>query len=108
MCTVEYWYDRHTRSWVVQVKDDKGNQVGKAHYFGNKEEAIKEADRISNEYGYPNISSSAKKTYREKTKQISVEFNTETEYDLLEHILSQPNRQSYIKNLIKNDIESGK
>ncbi len=36
---VEHWYDKHTRSWVVQKKDKEGNQVGAADYVGRKHEA---------------------------------------------------------------------
>ncbi len=30
------WYDRQTRSWVTQLKDRIGNQVGEAQYNGSK------------------------------------------------------------------------
>ena len=46
----------------------------------------------------------AKKNYRKKTKQITIEFNIETEKEILNHILSQDNKSRYIKDLIKNDI----
>ena len=46
----------------------------------------------------------AKKEYRKKTKQIAIEFNIETEKEILDHILSQENKSRYIKDLIKNDI----
>lgn len=32
----DLWYDRHTRSWVAQLKDSDGNQVGDAEYTGRK------------------------------------------------------------------------
>lgn len=35
---IEYWYDRHTRSWVVMQVDEEGNQIGEAKYCGTKEE----------------------------------------------------------------------
>lgn len=38
-----------------------------------------------------------------KTK-IAVEFNTETESDILDYILSKSNGQGYIKELIRNDM----
>lgn len=34
------WYDRHTRSWVVQQKDENGNQVGQADYVYTRDEAL--------------------------------------------------------------------
>ena len=37
---IDVWYDRRTRSWVVQFKDTAGNQVGEAHYVATKREAI--------------------------------------------------------------------
>jgi hypothetical protein len=40
--TVEFWYSRSVRSWVVQVKDAEGNQVGDAHYVYSKQEACVE------------------------------------------------------------------
>lgn len=36
----ERWYDRGSRSWVVQKKDVEGNQIGDAAYVGSKREAI--------------------------------------------------------------------
>lgn len=41
---VDTWYDRHTRSWVVQLKDRDGNQIGDAEYVGNTHDR----DRIVN------------------------------------------------------------
>lgn len=35
---IEYWYDRHARSWVVMQVDEEGNQIGEAEYCGTKEE----------------------------------------------------------------------
>lgn len=32
----QYWWDRHTRSWVIQSLDAAGNQVGEADYVGTK------------------------------------------------------------------------
>lgn len=36
------WYDRHSRSWVVQAKDALDNQVGEAIYVYTKREAVAE------------------------------------------------------------------
>jgi len=33
---VRRWYDRRTRSWVVQKLDADGNQVGDAEYVGTR------------------------------------------------------------------------
>lgn len=37
--TVLRWYDRITRSTVIQTLDATGNQVGEADYSGNKQSA---------------------------------------------------------------------
>lgn len=42
---VARWYDRQTKSWVVQRKDAEGNQVGEADYVYSREEAIRLADQ---------------------------------------------------------------
>lgn len=34
--SLEYWYDRNTKSWVIQYKDASGNQVGDAEYQHSK------------------------------------------------------------------------
>lgn len=39
--SVDMWYDRQTRSWVVQKKDAEGNQIGDAYYTGSKSDAQK-------------------------------------------------------------------
>lgn len=42
--------------------------------------------------------------YKQKVKKITIDF-APTESDLLEHINKQPKKQTYIKNLIRADIE---
>ena len=37
--TVLRWYDRRTRSTVIQTLDVDGNQIGDADYSGNKKSA---------------------------------------------------------------------
>ena len=46
----------------------------------------------------------ANKKYREKGNRITIDFYP-TETDLWEHIQSQPNKQGYIKALIRADME---
>lgn len=46
----------------------------------------------------------AKKKYREKVKRIYVDFYP-SEADLIEQIEKQPQKQTYIKNLIRADIK---
>jgi hypothetical protein len=49
----------------------------------------------------------AVKKYREKTKKLQLEFSP-AEADMWEHIQSQPNKQGYIKSLIRADMEKGR
>lgn len=49
----------------------------------------------------------ASKKYKEKVKRITIEFHP-TETNMWEHIQSQPKKQTYIKNLIKADMERSK
>jgi len=41
----DVWFDWFTQSWVVQIKDVEGNQIGDACFFATKQEAIKEASK---------------------------------------------------------------
>ncbi len=36
---VDYWYDSNTKSWVVQRKNNRGDQIGNADYVYSKKEA---------------------------------------------------------------------
>ena len=47
----------------------------------------------------------AVKKYKEKVKRITVDFYP-AEEELWEHIQQQPKKQTYIKDLIRADIES--
>lgn len=48
----------------------------------------------------------AKKKYRGKVKRLNLEFYP-TEADLIEQVEKQPNKQGYIKGLIRSDMERG-
>ena len=50
----------------------------------------------------------AQDKYSQKVKQVILKFNTETEADLLEHLQKQGRIQTYIKQLIKKDLEERK
>lgn len=50
----------------------------------------------------------AQDKYSQKVKQVILKFNTETEADLLEHLQKQGRIQTYIKQLIKKDMEERK
>ena len=43
----------------------------------------------------------------ENTVQISIKLNKNTDADILERLDSVPNKQGYIKELIRSDIEKG-
>lgn len=45
--------------------------------------------------------------YKQKVKKITIDF-APTEADILEHINKQPKKQTYIKNLIRKDMQSSK
>ena len=47
----------------------------------------------------------AQDKYSQKVKQVILKFNTETEADLVEHLQKQDRIQTYIKALIKQDME---
>lgn len=46
------------------------------------------------------------KKYREKINRITIDFSP-AEAELWEHIQKQPKKQTYIKDLIRADIERG-
>lgn len=46
----------------------------------------------------------AKKKYRDKGKRLTIDFYP-SEADLIEQIEKQPQKQTYIKNLIRKDME---
>ena len=50
----------------------------------------------------------AQDKYSQKIKQVILKFNTESERDLLEHLQKQERIQTYIKALIKQDMEGKK
>ena len=47
----------------------------------------------------------AQDKYSQKIRQVILKFNVETEPDLLEHLQKQDRIQTYIKALIKQDME---
>ena len=47
------------------------------------------------------------KNYKKKVNRITVDFSP-AEMELWEHIQQQPNKQGYIKNLIRADMEKSK
>ena len=53
-------------------------------------------------------SKKAQDKYSQKIKQVILKVNTESERDLLEHLQKQERIQTYIKALIKQDMEGKK
>ena len=49
----------------------------------------------------------AKKNYRDKGNRLTIDFYP-SEAELWEHIQNQPKKQTYIKDLIRADIEKNK
>lgn len=47
---IDVWYDRHSKSWVVQKKDRNDNQIGDADYVYSKREAL----QLKKDYGFKN------------------------------------------------------
>lgn len=45
----------------------------------------------------------AKKAYKSKVKRMSIDFYP-TDADLIQHIDNQPQKQTYIKNLVRADL----
>ena len=50
----------------------------------------------------------AQDKYSKKVRQVILKFNVETESDLLEHLMKQDRMQTYIKMLIRKDMEQQK
>lgn len=48
---VDMWYFKPQRSWIVQLKDEEGNQIGDAVYVHYKKEALKQVDDWKKEFG---------------------------------------------------------
>ena len=51
--SIDMWYNRHERSWVVQVKDEEGTQIGDAAYRGSKSEALHMVEYWGKRFGIP-------------------------------------------------------
>lgn len=48
---VEKWYNRSSKSWVVQVLDRYGNQIGDASYVHSRKEADDEVEYLERTNG---------------------------------------------------------
>lgn len=45
---------------------------------------------------------------RAHTKNMTINFNMQTESALYDHVQSQPNKQGYIKQLVRDDMEKSR
>lgn len=43
---IESWYDRKTKNYITQAKDDEGNQIGEALISGNKEDRKADVEEL--------------------------------------------------------------
>lgn len=50
VASVDAWYDKHTRLWVVQLLNKDGYQVGDAQYVYGKAEAKAVKAELEKEY----------------------------------------------------------
>ena len=48
---IDAWYDRHTRSYCIQLLNKEGYQVGDAIYVGNKADKNAVVKDLKAEYG---------------------------------------------------------
>lgn len=48
---IDAWYDRHSRSWVIQKLNKDGYQVGDADYTGTREDKDWIVANLKEEYG---------------------------------------------------------
>lgn len=53
--SVDMWYNRPERSWVIQLKDEENNQIGDSIYVYSKPEAVNQVNRWKEKYNVPLI-----------------------------------------------------
>jgi len=58
--SIDMWYDRHSRNWVIQRKDNEGNQIGTADYVYTKLEAQTIKEQYQSEYNLWGINNERK------------------------------------------------
>ena len=51
---IRYWYDRLTRSWVIQVLDEEDNEIDNS-YVGNKVDRDAEIEYFAGKYNVTDI-----------------------------------------------------
>jgi len=53
--SIDMWYNRPERAWVVQLKDEENNQIGDSVYVGTKPEALNQVKYWTEKYNVPLI-----------------------------------------------------
>jgi len=53
--SIDMWYNRHDKSWVVQLKDEDNNQLGDSTYVHSKPEAVSHVNWLKEKYNVPLI-----------------------------------------------------
>lgn len=53
--SVDMWYNRSDKSWVVQIKDEENCQIGDSVYVHSKPEALNQVKYWTEKYGIPLI-----------------------------------------------------
>ena len=48
--SIDTWYDRYTKLWVIQKLNKDGYQVGDADYVYGKQAAMKETEELKKKY----------------------------------------------------------
>ena len=51
VASIDAWYDRYTKLWVIQKLNKDGYQIGDATYVAGKKAAMKEAAELKAKYG---------------------------------------------------------
>ena len=49
--SIDVWYDRHTRLWVIQKLNKEGYQIDSASYVYGKKLAMQVAAELKEQYG---------------------------------------------------------
>lgn len=70
----------------------------------SEEEARQRKNERQREYLKRTGNASTKKYQKENTKQIGLVLNLNTDADILQRLAEVPNKQGYIKELIRTDI----
>lgn len=79
--------------------------VGTKRTKFTEEEKRERKNERQKEYAKHTNYAAQTKYKKNTTKQITLQLNLKTDMDILEKLISVPNKQGYIKTLIRKDIE---